>query len=158
MKSQIKSFGERNFANAELGDARRTKRLIQTANLMWRRPGGSLPQKLRNPKDLRALYRLMKCDDVTHEAILAPHREATFKTISEMKSTVLVLHDATELDYTTHESLDDLGQIANGNLRGYIVQNSLAVDPKTRQVLGLCNQVLPRRATVTKGETTAGAR
>ena len=158
MKSQIKSFGEMNFANAKLGDARRTKRLIQTANLMWRRPGGSLPQKLRNPKDLRALYRLMKCDDVTHEAILAPHREATFKTISEMKSTVLVLHDATELDYTTHESLDDLGQIGNGNLRGYIAQNSLAVDPKTRQVLVLCNQVLHRRATVTKGETTAEKR
>ena len=158
MKSQVKSFGEVNFANAKLGDARRTKRLIQTADLMWRRPGGSLPQKLRNPKDLRALYRLMNCDDVTHEAILAPHREATFKTISQMKSTVLVLHDATELDYTKHESLDDLGQIGNGHLRGYIVQNSLAVDPKTRQVVGLCNQVLHRRATVPKGETTAEKR
>ena len=114
MKTQIKSFGEVNFENAKLGDVRRTRRLVHTANLMCRRPGGSLPQKLRNPKDLRAFYRLVNCDKVTHESILASHREATLKTISQMQSTVLVLHDATELDYTTHCSLDNLGQIGNG--------------------------------------------
>ena len=95
----------------------------------------------------------MKCEEVTHEAILQAHREATWKTISQLKSTVLVIHDATELDYTTHRSLDDLGQIGNGHRRGYVAQNSLAVDPKTRQVLGLLNQVLHHRATVANGET-----
>jgi hypothetical protein len=147
-----------NFADAKLGDARRTRRLIRTADLMRRRPGGSLPQKLRNPRDLRAFYRLVKSDEVTHEAILAAHREVTFRTISAMQSAVLVLHDATELDFTTHRSLEDLGQIGNGQHRGYIVQNSLAVDPNTRQVLGLCNQVLHRRATVPDGETIAEKR
>ena len=158
MKSRISSFGEMNFAAAKLGDARRTRRLVRTADLMCRRPGGSLPQKLRNPKDLRAFYRLVNCDEVTHEAILSTHREATWKTISRMQSTVLVLHDATELDYTTHRSLEHLGQIGNGQHRGYIVQNSLAVDPQRRQVLGLCNQVLHRRATVPDGETIAQKR
>ena len=158
MKSQIESFGEVNFGNAQLGDVRRTRRLARTADLMCRRPGGSLPQKLRNPKDLRAFYRLMNCDQVTHEAILASHRQATMKTISQMGSTVLVLHDATELDFTAHRSLEDLGQIGNGHHRGFIAQNSLAVDPETRQVLGLCNQVLHRRATVAKDETIAEKR
>jgi hypothetical protein len=125
---------------------------------MCRRPGGTLPQKLRNPKDLRAFYRLVNCDEVTHEAILASHREATWKTIAQVQSTVLVLHDATELDYTTHGSLDDLGQIGNGHHRGYIVQNSLAVDPDTRQVLGLCNQVLHHRVNVPANETMAQKR
>ena len=55
MKSQIRSFGEVNFGSAELGDLRRTRRLVRTANLMSRRPGGTLPQKLRSPKDLRVL-------------------------------------------------------------------------------------------------------
>jgi hypothetical protein len=154
----MESFGEVNFGNAKLGDARRTQRLVRTANLMSRRPGGSLPQKLRNPKDLRAFYRLMDCDDVTHEAILAPHRNATWKMISQIPSAVLVLHDSTEMDFTTHRSLEDLGQIGNGNHRGYIAQNSLAVDPETRQVLGLCNQVLHRRDTVPKKETIAHKR
>jgi hypothetical protein len=159
MNSQFQSFGEMNFADAKLGDARRTRRLVKTADLMCRRPGGSLPQKLHNPKDLRAFYRLMSCEEVTHEAILAPHREATWKKIDQTQGPVLVLHDATELDFTTHRSLeDDLGQIGNGNRRGYIAQNSLAVHPKTRQVLGLCNQVLHHRATVPDNETIAQKR
>lgn len=158
MKTDRESFGEVNFGHADLGDARRTQRLVQTANLMSRRPGGTLPQKLRNPKDLRAFYRLMNCDEVTHEAILEPHRRATLKTIAEMESTVLVLHDSTELDFTSHRSLEDLGQIGNGNQRGYIAQNSLAVDPRTRQVLGLCNQVLHCRDTISEKETLAEKR
>ena len=100
----------------------------------------------------------MDCEDVTHEAILASHRKATLKTISQMPSTVLVLHDATEMDFTTHRSLEDLGQIGNGNHRGYIAQNSLAIDPETRQVLGLCHQVLHRRDTVPEKETIAEKR
>lgn len=55
MTKVIESFGEMNFANADLGDARRTRRLVATADSMRRRPGGSLPQKLNNPKDLCVL-------------------------------------------------------------------------------------------------------
>ena len=155
----MESFGEKNFENAKLGDARRTRRLVNTADLMCRRPGRTLPQKLHNPKDLRAFYRLMNRNEVTHGAILAPHREATWENIDQAKRPVLVLHDATELNFTNYRSLEDnLGQIGNGNRRGYITQNSLAVDSKTRQVLGLCNQVLHHRATVPDNETIAQKR
>ena len=148
MKSQPLTFGEMNFGTAELGDERRTRRLVKSAGLMRRRPGGSLPQKFRAPKDLLAFYRLMNRPEVTHETVLAAHRDVTLATLWQTESTVLVLHDATELDYTTHLSLPNLGQIGNGNHRGYIAQNSLAVNPETREVLGLCNQVLHRRAKV----------
>lgn len=159
MNSNVESFGEVNFGNAQLGDARRTKRLVKTADLMCRRPGGALPQKLNQPHDLKAFYRLMNCKEVTHDAILAPHREATQKKIDEIRGPVLILHDATELDFTTHRSLeDDLGQIGNGNRMGYIAQNSLAVDPETGTVLGLYNQVLHHRVNVPKNETTAQKR
>jgi len=159
MITKVESFGEVNFGNAKLGDARRTRRLVQTADLMCRRPGGSLPQKLNNPKDLRAFYRLMHCDRVTHEAILDSHRQATQSEIDQTPEPVLVLHDATELDFTTHRSLEeDLGQIGNGSCPGYIVQNSLAIEAKNRRVLGLYNQVLHHRADVPDGETMAQKR
>jgi hypothetical protein len=158
VESQSRSFGEVNFGNAQLGDRRRTRRLVQTADLMCRRPGGTLPQKLRSPKDLRAFYRLMNCPDVTHDNVLTPHREVTLKAIGESESIVLVLHDATELDFTKHRSLAELGQIGNGNHRGYIVQNSLAVNAETREVVGLCNQVLHHRAKVPLRETAAEKR
>lgn len=146
------NFGYLNFAQATLGDKRRTDSLIKVANRMTRHPGGSLPEKMKCPATLRALYRLMDCDKVTHEAVLGPHRELTFRRIAEHSGTLLVIHDGTELDYTGHESLDELGQIGNGSRRGYICQNSLVADPADGQVIGLANQVLYHREKVPKNE------
>ena len=156
--TQARSFGEMNFSHAQLGDKRRTKRLVQLVDQMCQRPGGTLPQKFRNPADLQAFYRLMQKDDVTHEAILDAHRQSTFAQIEQRDTPVLVLHDSTEFDFTTHKSLVRLGQIGGGTRRGYITHNSLAVDPQTREVIGLCNQVLHRRAKVSKSETNAQRR
>jgi hypothetical protein len=67
---------------------------------------------------------------------------------------VLVLHDATELDYTTLSSLaGDLGQIGKGDHRGYLCHNVLAVDADSGEVLGLLDQLLHRRDEVPDGET-----
>lgn len=152
--TNTKSFGEVNFGNAKLGDKRRTKRLVSLVDQVVLRPGGTLPQKFRSPSDLQAFYRMMDKDDVNHEAILKSHREATLDAIKRTGKTVLVLHDATKLEYTTLQSIDSLGPIGSGTFRrGYITQNSLAVEPETREVLGLCNQVLHSRAKVAKSET-----
>jgi hypothetical protein len=151
--SHKQSFGEVNFGAAQLGDARRTKRLIKLANQMVRHPGGTLPHKLRNPADLVALYRLCERDEVTHRAVLIPHQQVTLEKIAEHPHDVLVLHDSTDMDYTRQKSLTKLGQIGDGHGRGYIVQNSLAVCGKTGQVIGLTNQILHRRAIVSKTET-----
>ena len=89
--TQVKSFGEVNFGQAQLGDRRRTKRLVKLADQMCLRPGGTLPQKFRSPADLQAFYRLMRKDDVTHEAILDAHREATLEPIKSVDTPVLTL-------------------------------------------------------------------
>ena len=60
------SFGEEHFGAAQLGDQRRTKRLTQLADRMVRHPGGTLPEKIDDPASLKALYRLMDCEEVTH--------------------------------------------------------------------------------------------
>jgi hypothetical protein len=153
-----KSFGEINFGSAQLFHKRRTKRLVQLADQMALRPGGTLPQKLRSPADLKAFYRLMDCPHVTHQAILAAHRDATFDQINTIAGPVLILHDTTELEYTKRHSLKAIGPIGNGNRRGYITHNSLAIDPESRNILGLCNQLLHCRAKVKKSETTAQKR
>ena len=146
MRFTPESFGATNFGNAELGDLRRTKRLVKLVDQMTSRPGGSLPQKLRHPADLQAFYRLMSCDQVTHNAILTPHRAATIEKIRQLDGPVLVIHDTTELDYTRRESLDQLGPIGCGTRRGYITHNSLAVRADTGEPIGLVNQILHRRA------------
>src|SRR5580693_4543696 len=67
------TFGEANFAEAQLGDVRRTRRLVALADELRRHPGGSLPDKLPNPRNLKALYRLCNRKEVTHQAVMASH-------------------------------------------------------------------------------------
>ena len=150
------SLGQAMFGHAELGDKRRTARLVETFDLMRRHPGGTLPDKLSTPADLRAFYRLCDADEVTHAAIIAAARQYTLARIADCSGPVLIVHDATELDYSTLRSLaDDLGQIGNGGCRGYVCQNVLAIDADSREVLGLVDQILHHRDEVPEHETLA---
>ena len=81
------NLGQAIFGHAELGDQRRTARLVETFNLMRRHPGGTLPDKLSTPADLRAFYRLCDADDVTHEAIIAAARQYTLARIADCSGT-----------------------------------------------------------------------
>lgn len=151
-------FGHDHFGTANLGDQRRTKRLVQAANRIVQRPDESLPHKLLTPADLDAFYRLVNRPEVTHDAVLAPHRYRTRQRMLGHQGPVLILHDATELDYTTITSLDTLGQIGNGSRRGYICQNSLAVAADSGEVLGLASQILHHRRRKPRGEAKTEAR
>jgi hypothetical protein len=149
------SFGMRNFGQADLGDRRRTKRLVEIVDQLCRHPGGTLPHKLPHPADLRAFYRLMDRPEATHAALIQSHTDATRASMAALApGVVLILHDATELDYTTNATLRDaLGQIGEGTHRGYLCHNSLAVRADTGEVLGLTSQILHHRADVPKNET-----
>ena len=147
-------LGQAMFGHAEVGDRRRNARLATVFDQMRRHPGGTLPEKLSAPADLKALYRLCACRWVTHRALVAAMRNHTLARIRKHPGEVLVVHDATELDYTSLESLGpDLGQIGKGTHRGYICQNVIAVDPSTGETLGLLDQILHCRDEVPENET-----
>lgn len=147
-------FGEEHFSGAQLGDVRRQRRLVRLANQMAKHPGGTLPDKVNNPAGLKALYRLMDNDAVTHKEVLRPHVDRTLDRMRAHEGVVLVLHDTTELDYSGLKSMKSaLGQIGNGGGHGYKCHNSLAVTAESREVLGLTNQILFCRPRVPKGET-----
>lgn len=154
-RSPGRSFGQEHFGGAELGDARRTRRLVKAADAILQHPGGTLPQKLRSWPDLLGLYRLVRAEAVTHGAVLEPHRRLTLRRMAEAAragGAVLLVHDATELDYTSRTSLGALGQVGDGRGRGYVCHNTLAVTAGG-EVLGLASQVLHRRRKVPAGET-----
>jgi hypothetical protein len=155
MNTPQATFAIRNFGRVDLGDRRRTERLVETVDRMCRHPGGTLPDKLNRPADLRAFYRLMNRPETTHEVLMRSHAECTRACIAALGSgVVLILHDATELDYTKKLSLkDQLSQIGQGTHRGYICHNSLAVRAETGAVLGLTSQILHRRAYVAAKES-----
>jgi hypothetical protein len=151
-------FGETHFGTAELGDRRRRNRLVRVADLLVQHPGGTLPDKCKRPPDLKALYRLMNQDAVTHASVLASSVAHTTQRMAAVNGVVLIVHDTTELDYSGLSSMPDLGQIGDGHGRGYKCHNSLAVVADTGEVLGLVNQILHRRRRAPRGEQRAQRR
>ena len=140
-----------NFGAAELGHIRRTKRLVETARQIAQQPEGSLPSKFSwNP--LRAVYRLCNRPEVTHQGVTATHFQAT-RDRMDQTDPVLILHDTTELDFTSHPALRGTGSIGDGNGRGFLQHNSLAVSAPTGEILGLAFQQVLTRTEHPKGET-----
>lgn len=134
------AWAEHQFADAQLGDSRRNRRLVQAAADIALHPEKSFTQVF-DWNDLRGFYRLCDEEDVTHQAILQPHCQRTRQAIAT-QPLVLILHDSTELDFTTHVALEGVGPIGNGNGQGFVQHNSLAVLPQPRQVIGLMHQQL----------------
>jgi hypothetical protein len=142
------------FGGADLGDARRSKRLVKTAELIFNSPAGSLPEKLPDWADLTGLYRLLAAGPVTHRAVTEPHRQWTLRQMRQTPGVILLPHDTTELDYTEHRAVAaQLGQIGNGGGRGYLCHNTLAIRAADQQVIGLASQILRPRRRVPEGET-----
>src|SRR5437764_8761039 len=152
------SFGEEFFASAALGDRRRTRRLIRLADQFVRHPEGTLPDKLPDPAALKAAYRLMDAEKVTHAAVLEPARQRAWELVTAAPGPVLLIHDGTELDYTGLRSLEGLGHIGNGSHRGYLCHTVLAIEAGSRPVLGLVHQALAKRPVRPRRESRAQRR
>jgi hypothetical protein len=61
------------FAEAELGDARRTRRVITGATQLAQQPGASFPEACGSGAALKATYRLLGNEAVAPEELLASH-------------------------------------------------------------------------------------
>jgi hypothetical protein len=133
------------MAQAELGHKRRTARLADSAQRISQHPGGSLPDKLQDPAAYRATLDLMKHPQVTHQAVLQPHRQATRQRMAQTQATIVLAEDIVEFDYSGQTTLASMGQIGNGNGWGYECHNALAIDTHTGELLGLANQILHNR-------------
>lgn len=144
-------WAESQFAAANLGDRRRTRRLVKLAAMMAGNTNGSIPQQTGGGADMKAAYRLFDAESVTHAAVCQPHFDQTRMVISEIPVAFL-LQDTTELNFTNHRACQGLGPIGHGGpQRGLHQQNVLAADPITRRPLGLMYQRHHRRTDRPKG-------
>jgi hypothetical protein len=146
------------LGRCRLGHRRRTKRLVDSARRISLHPGGTLPEKLKDPAAYRATLRLMNQPAVTHRAILQPHIEATLERLRRTPATALIVQDIVELDYSNQATLAAMGQIGNGGGRGYECHNALAVDPDSGELIGLVAQQLHSRARRPAREGVAAGR
>jgi hypothetical protein len=128
-------WSELEFGPCELGDRRRTRRLVRYAQQMAKRPDASTPQQTEGWAGCKAAYRLFGCSEVTFAAVTAPHYERTLAKLSPGK--YLVISDTTELDYGYKSQREGLGRLTAKHRRGFLLHSALVVDVETRQVMGL---------------------
>lgn len=149
--ADARKWAEVNFGPAQLGDRRRTRRLVHSTAKIAEHPEKAFTQML-NWNELRGFYGLCNQERATLEALQGPHWEQTRQAMGQHKL-VLIVHDTSELDYTGHPALRGVGPIGDGNGTGFLQHNSLAVVPKPRQVLGLAYQQLRTRKPVPREST-----
>lgn len=109
-KRQPGDWAEEEFGNADLGDQRLTKRLVQIVRDFSARPQASIPQACQSRAKTKAAYRFFEHPQISMDKILEPHYEATLARASQ-EGVVLAVQDTTTLNYTAHPATENLGPI-----------------------------------------------
>lgn len=136
------------LATANLGDVRLTKRLIRIVADKLTNPTASIPQASADWAATKAAYRFFASKQVSSDAIRAAHAQATLQR-ARRHSTILLLQDTTELNYTSHPNTTGLGHLDNALCWGLKVHSGLAVTPDGVP-LGLLHQQVWTRSAPSK--------
>lgn len=119
-------WAQTEFALVELGDQRRTQRLIKMATGLAQTPTGTLPQAFPEWKDLKAAYRFLDHVEFGPAEIQQAHWQQTLAACRQ-PGEYLLIEDTTELDYSSHRHTQQLGSIGNGRGRGLLLHSTLAI-------------------------------
>lgn len=120
------SWAAQEMCHVQVGDRRRTARLVTVTTALAQNPNGTLPGTFTDWVDLRAAYRLFAEGDVTHAAILAPHTQRVAQAC-QTPGQYLLVEDTTTLSFNTHVAPGDLGPVNDQGGRGFLVHNTLAL-------------------------------
>lgn len=121
------------FGMSELGDVRRTNRLVKVAAILGERPRGVLTESFEEWAELKAAYRLFGHPEVTYDSIIAPHCQRTLNRCCE-PGEYLLIEDGSDLDYSGHRLTRGLGRIGNDGGYGMLLHSTLAVRVESWQL------------------------
>ena len=88
------------FAETELGDLRRTKRVVELATALAQHPTAPLPEACGTGAMLKAAYRFFSNDAIEPHDLLQSHCEATYSRLHQVPVASAV-QDTTEVDWTS---------------------------------------------------------
>jgi len=128
------TWAQHEFGGAPLGDARLSRRLVQSAAAQAAQPGRAFSGLAKGDwPAVKGYYRLIDHPDasaVTPAAILRPHREQTVRRMQGQRR-VLCVHDGSDLDYTGLADCQGLGVIGTNQTgaqsRGLHLHSTLAL-------------------------------
>lgn len=135
MEQSVGSWARVEFGTARLGDARRTRRLVQIASGAASAVGAAL-SGVCGKSGAQTVSRLLDCSEATLESVTKPHViETTKRCLGHGR--VLAIQDTTVLDFSTHTSVEGIGPVSHlAHNRGLLMHSVLCVD-ENRVPLGI---------------------
>lgn len=128
------------FQSAELGDFRRTQRLVQLSAQLAAHSGQSIVQSLQSDAEIEAAYRFIRNDKINPRAIA----EAGYRVTAghaQAFDCLLAIEDTTSLEFTHASVADELGHTTSKKYsRGLHAHSVLLFAPKEQEVVGLIEQ------------------
>lgn len=116
------------FGEAQLGDKRRTTRLIELARELGARPTASLPCAFSHEAALKGAYRFFENPHISAAAILQSHVQSTYRRAACVPL-VLAPQDTTLVDWSQFSKTEGLGPLSHAHTRGLMVHSTLGVTP-----------------------------
>jgi hypothetical protein len=105
------------------------------------KPDASTPEQTETWADCKAAYRLFAREEVTFDAVIAPHCELTRSTA---RGVCLILNDTTEINYGHDREIEDIGRVGSTEASGFYLHSALMVD-QNGHLAGLAAQDLYKR-------------
>ncbi|MBD3885013.1 IS4 family transposase, partial [Phormidium tenue FACHB-886] len=119
------SWVEEEVGGTELGDKRRTQRLVKLIEDIASAPNASIPQASRDNGAMQGIYEFWSNPRIDADAILSGHQQQTLKRIAS-HAVVLAIQDTSELDYSSQKHLSGVGPISNAEAQGLKMHTVLA--------------------------------
>lgn len=147
------------LGNVDLGDKRRTARLIKLCGRLAEMPESSINQACVDWAETKAAYRFFHNDNVEVQNILAAHRAKTAERARQHR-TVLAIQATSYLVYTSHRQTMGLGKLSlkkgkrvkKIDSQGLLMHSCLAVTTDGLP-LGLLDQKIFARESVARDRT-----
>jgi Transposase DNA-binding/Transposase Tn5 dimerisation domain len=131
---EIPQWAEQQFGTCELGDKRRTKRLVKLATDVATKPDAATPKQTETWADCKAAYRLVNQEKVTFDAVTAPHCRLTRDVAA---GTWLVINDTTEINFGCDRALSGVGRVGSNQGRGFFLHSAMIVGAESEEIVGL---------------------
>jgi hypothetical protein len=154
-----RAWAEQQFGDCELGDVRRTRRVMEYAARQADNPSGSTNAVCRgDAAAAEGAYRMIRNSDIEPDALEQGPFELTARRCAE-RDVVLAIQDTMTLTVSTAlgESLGEIGKDEHSG-RGLLVHSTLAVDGSTGEPIGLLDQLRWARSDDRPGKKTRKTR
>ena len=128
------------FGQADLGDPRRTTRLVKLAATLANEPGKPFVSITQSPADMEGAYRFIRNEHVSADAIAKAGYQITAEHAAK-HTLLLALEDTTAITYSHRSVRDELGHVNQGNNgRGILAHSVLLFAPEQQELVGLIEQ------------------